>query len=124
VIVENNPEPVDDLRPFGTIMLLFETEAERRQAEVFVEALAKYAERNAHYHDNWRRMGYRGMLVRVRERAERLWDALFWSDGPTTDYTLWSEARLDDAIDLINFAGFLVRAVRAANRDGNWWHQP
>ena len=97
------------------------------QAEVLCEALRVYAQRNIRYKDNWTRMGWRGMLVRVRERAERLWDSLWDAapiDGPGDplpgaihDH----DKRLDDAIDLINFAGFLVRAVRAGNRDGSWW---
>lgn len=105
----------------GGVKIAWTTDAEAQQAEVLVEALAKYAERNAEYNDNWTRMGWRGMLVRVRERSERLWDSLFWTDLPKTDYTEWQGRKLDDAIDLINFAAFLVRAVRAANRDGSWW---
>src|SRR5262245_17659558 len=88
------------------------------QAEVLLEALHVYAKRNAQYHDNWKRRGRRGRVVRIRERAERLWDQGDWSretaPGP--------EPATDDAIDLINFAAFLVRANRGeATRDGEWW---
>lgn len=123
MIIENNPEPVDEARPFGTITLLFETESERTQAEVLVGALSIYAQRNEEYRDNWVRMGWRGMLVRVRERAERLWDSLFWADLPETDYSKWSARKLDDAYDAINFLAFLIRAVQTANRDGEWWRR-
>lgn len=89
---------------------------------VLLEALTKYADRNAEYNDNWRRMGWRGMLVRVRERAERLWDSL-WSADPEGTFApaVERERKLDDAIDGINFLAFLVRAVRENNRDGTWW---
>lgn len=107
--------------------LVFLTEDEQdaaalAQFEVLMEALAKYNERNAEYRDNWRRMGWRGMLVRVRERSERLWDSLWDADTEGTLAPAQArERKLDDAIDMINFAGFLVRAVRENNRDGSWW---
>jgi hypothetical protein len=125
VIVEVNSEPWNEARPFGTVTLLFETEAERAQASVLIEALEVYAERNKKYNDNWRRMGWRGQLIRVRERAERLWDYL-WDGAPrdASDIALpHAPYDVDDALDLINFAGFLVRAVRDGNRDGTWWSQ-
>ena len=103
------------------VSLEFETEAEHDQAVVVVRALAIYAERNVRYKDNWKRMGYRGMLVRVRERAERLWDAL-WS--APSDYGCEAPEVLDDAYDLINFAAFLVRGAKDGNRDGSWWGPP
>lgn len=97
----------------------------REQCEVFVTALRVYAERNEKYNDNWRRMGWRGCLVRIRERAERLWDNLWDANDPDTpgplDGPTWRGHDVDDAIDLINFCGFLVRGVREGNRDGEWW---
>lgn len=94
------------------------------QAAVFLEALKIYDQRNVKYKDNWRRQGWRGMLVRVRERAERLWDDL-WDADPlavlSDETTMVRGLDVDDAIDLINLAGFLVRGVREGNRDGSWW---
>lgn len=92
------------------------------QLSVMLEALTRYEQANVKYKDNWRRMGWRGMLVRVRERAERLWDAL-WDKDPNR-VPIKGKGDLDDAIDLINFACFLVRAVRDGNRDGSWWGRP
>lgn len=94
------------------------------QMTIFLEALKVYDQRNAKYKDNWRRMGWRGMLIRVRERAERLWDD-FW-DAPaqsvlSDDTTMAVTHDVDDAIDLINLAAFLVRGIREGNRDGAWW---
>jgi hypothetical protein len=91
------------------------------QFGVFLEAMNKYVERNAEYKDNWRSMGWRGQLIRVRERAERLWDSLWDAEAPRTDFTPWAVKKLDDALDGINFLGFLVRAVRENNRGGSWW---
>lgn len=100
-----------------------EDQALQEQLAIFVQALGVYAQRNAHYKDNFVRMGWRGQLIRVRERAERLWDA-FW-DAPalleTGADSIKRDELLDDAYDLINFAAFLIRLVRSGNRDGTWF---
>lgn len=89
------------------------------QLKVMLTALDVYQARNASYNDNWRSMGGRGVLVRIRERSERLWDRL-WSRDWDDDLKF---AEMDDALDLINFACFLVRAWEhgEATRDGTWW---
>jgi hypothetical protein len=85
------------------------------QEAIMERAIEVYRDRNVHYRDNWRRMGWRGMLFRIRERAERAWDALWDADpeGP--------QLQTDDLIDLINFCGFAIRAIEDGNRDGSWW---
>lgn len=109
----------------------FDNPSERAQLEVLMEAAAIYAERNVEYKDNWKRMGWRGQLIRARERAERLWDSL-WDEKSFTEFprsdsvgasnqSIVLRKKLDDAFDLINFAAFLVRGVRDGNRDGEWW---
>lgn len=98
---------------------LQENKSLEAQFEIFLEALKVYDQRNEKYKDNWRRMGWRGMLIRVRERAERLWDDL-WDKQPIPD-GVDELIDYDDAIDLINLAGFLIRATRENNRDGSWW---
>ena len=91
-------------------------EAVYTQLTIFIRALEVYAERNERYKDNWRRMGWRGMLVRIRERAERLWDNLWDVPGPIP------KRELDDALDMINFAAFLIRAAAGeTTRGGEWW---
>lgn len=95
-----------------------------KQGEIFVRALQVYAERNERYNDNWKRMGWRGLLVRIRERSERLWDR-YWDEPrvvvKTGGTVIAHDA--DDAVDLINFAAFLVRALEQGetDRDGEWW---
>lgn len=103
----------------------YTTDAEEDQLRVLLLAAEVYAERNVKYKDNWKRMGWRGMLVRVRERAERMWDD-FWdqSEPDVNERILYPPRDADDAIDLINFAAFFVRAVREGNRDGSWWGRP
>lgn len=97
-----------------------EDPAYREHAEILAQALRLYGERNEMYKDNWRRFGWRGCLFRVRERAERMWDALW--DLPM-EHRAGPKARAaeDDAIDLINFAVFTIRAIRSGDRDGSWW---
>jgi hypothetical protein len=87
--------------PSGGALLGYDSDSDKAQAVILLEALTIYAERNERYKDNWRRMGWRGALIRLRERVERA---------------------LDDVIDLINFAAFLVRGIRGeTTRDGSWW---
>lgn len=106
--------------------------AVKEQFDVLMQALLIYQERNGKYKDNWRRFGWRGCLFRVRERAERLWDNL-WDATPLSvdamveppdphgPHRLAGGADSDDALDCINLLGFLVRAIRSRNRDGEWW---
>lgn len=105
---------------------------EIEQAMVFIEALKIYADRNVKYRDNWRRMGWRGLLIRIRERSDRLWDT-FWSGVAWKPDGVMDEPGdrmidADDALDLINFAAFFVRQTRDIGdrgwmnaRDGEWW---
>jgi hypothetical protein len=103
----------------NTLIIAFQPgrdDAVAEQARVLLEALAIYEQRNRKYNDNWKRMGVRGMLIRVRERAERLWDEFWVADGGA------DESEVDDAVDLINFAAFLVRALRGeTTHGGSWW---
>ncbi len=87
-------------------------------SQVLLRALDIYANRNERYKDNWRRFGWRGLLFRIRERAERAWDDL-WDGNPEMREAISD----DDLIDLINFAAFAVRAIDEGNRDGEgkWW---
>jgi hypothetical protein len=101
---------------------LQENKSLESQFEIFLEALQIYDQRNVKYKDNWKRMGWRGMLIRVRERAERLWDDLWDAPGfPDDEAEGVQPLDVDDAIDLINLAAFLIRGVREGNRDGAWW---
>lgn len=86
----------------------------KAQMAVLATALVIYRDRNLRYQDNWKRTGLRGVLVRIRERDDRLWDR-FWNLDPDTDRDP------DDILDLINFAAFLVRGLAGeTDRDGEW----
>lgn len=97
---------------------------EKAQAVTLIEALQVYCDKNVKYKDNWRRMGWRGLLARIRERSDRLWDT-FWMG---VNWKSEGVIDADDAIDLINFAAFFVRQTRDCDeggwmnaRDGEWW---
>lgn len=105
---------------------------EIEQAMVLIEALKVYSKRNTKYRDNWRRMGWRGLLIRIRERSDRLWDTFWmgvaWKEAGPMDEPEDRLIDADDALDLINFAAFFVRQTRNASeegwmicRDGEWW---
>jgi hypothetical protein len=85
--------------------------------QVLADAFTIYLERNESYKDNWRKMGWKGAIVRIKERADRLWDNLW--DKPDAEI---KPKDLDDAIDLINFAVFLVRGAGKGetNAGGSW----
>lgn len=87
------------------------------QGKVFLEALSVYQERNKMYNDNWKPMGLKGMLFRIRERTERCWDMVFRKNTK-----LDKKAMRDDLIDQINFCAFAVRAIDEDNMDGEWFN--
>jgi hypothetical protein len=119
-----NPNTTDTYGDGTVIVVVPETDAEHEQLNVLLEAMDIYSERNERYKDNWQRMGWRGPLIRLRERTERLWDYLW--DYKTSRHPAGQPAvdapDLDDAFDLINFAAFLIRGVRTGvSRGGEWW---
>lgn len=107
-------QKLDKMSSAGGFMIACGTDAELAQVVVLLEAAQVYSKRNVKYKDNWKRMGWRGCLVRVRERSERLWDNLWTKKDVYED-------DLDDALDMINFLGFLVRGARGeSTADGEW----
>lgn len=99
------------------------TDSERQQADILLEALAVYAERNARYNDNWKRQGWRGSLFKLRLKVERIWD-VWWAMPLVHERgglgTTRPDADVDDVLDVINNAVFAVRCIRDGNRDGEW----
>jgi hypothetical protein len=86
------------------------------QMKFFARCMEVYAERNHLYRDNWIRMGWRGCLIRVKERVERLWDAHWENNVAPVDPSV------DDCLDLANFAGFMARGLEGeTTRGGEWW---
>lgn len=82
-----------------------------QQLRVFAEALKIYAERNKRYKDSWKDFGWRGMLHDIYKKTHRLWKA--WWSGDEQD-----RGDYDDAIDLMNFSAFFIRAVKSNNEKG------
>ncbi len=81
-----------------------------QQACVLFEALRIFQERNARYQDAWKRTGWRGNLVDLRKKIERLW-AEFWYGN---------QENPDDAFDIINFTAFFIRNHIEGNEEGTW----
>jgi hypothetical protein len=84
------------------------------QMHVFLDAYDIYKERNAVRQDAWRDAGWKGQLVEMRKKLDRLW-AVWRRDGTVT-----TEKDIDEALDLINATAFFIRCVREENPDGNW----
>ena len=75
-------------------------DAVEQLAEVFVPALKIMCDRG--YNPNgetWRKGGWRGQLLEIRKKCDRLWERS-WLHG-AFDY--------DSARDLVNYAGFYLR---------------
>lgn len=80
--------------------------------QILAEAHALYVERNQKYKDVWRSYGWRGCLVHMRTCAERAW-RVAWLIGDAAKAE-------DNLIDLINYAVFTIRNIRAENAGGEW----
>ncbi len=61
----------------------------------------------------WRKAGWRGQLMEIRKKTERLWHRS-WLHG-AFDH--------DSAIDLLNYAGFYIR-LRASGPSWGEWGEP
>lgn len=118
ITVIQSPDNVIGAGPH--LVVNFDNKAERDHLTVLLRAAILYADRNPRYNDNWRRAGWRGCLIRIRERSERLWDFL-WPRRSEEDA---QNVAVDDAIDLINFAAFLVRGIEGeTTHGGEWWSE-
>jgi hypothetical protein len=87
--------------------------------KVLMEALDIYRHKNPVYRDAWRTYGWRGSLMQLRSCCERAWRVL-WPAAPHSG----ALPKVDDLLDLINYAVFTIRNVREGNRDGLWDYPP
>lgn len=108
--------------PEGVAALVSIRSSTQVQELVLRRALAIFEQRNEQHQDNWRREGWRGALFNLRRKAERAWDAL-WDLDPNDLDSQYLDQHLDDALDCINYAALIVRAIEEGNRDGTggWW---
>lgn len=112
----------DPIRHGDTVVVKFEGLEHDPQMEVFIRAFAIYKEREKKYKEHWKRYGWRGALSELRKAAERAWH-LLWNQEPISADIHVHEKDIDDLLDVINYAAFVVRAVEEGNRDGEggWW---
>lgn len=90
------------------------------QEQIFMEALVIFNERQERYGDEvWQASGWRGMLVDMRKKLDRLW-AEYYNLDNTGKHINAESYDLDSAYDLLNFTVFFIRQVRANQRDGEW----
>jgi hypothetical protein len=73
---------------------------------VFDEAHSLFQQKNADYGDSWRNHGWRGNLVRILEKADRLQNTL-WHSGPT-GFAVVDENARETALDMINTLAFFI----------------
>lgn len=85
------------------------SEADAEQLGVYIEAFDIYRERQERYHDLWKEAGARDNAHHAKSKALRI-DAELRGLGDVAP-------DLDDCLDLINYAAFTVRNVRAGRID-------
>lgn len=76
---------------------------------VFMLALTVNANRERKYRGLWRKYGYKGVMTHVASKAARAQVAVDRGTLPQD---------LDDALDILNYAGFLIRLAVDGDRDG------
>ena len=85
------------------------------QMKVFQDAFRIYQERQEQHGDQvWKASGWRGMLIDMRKKLDRLWFATWDADDETV------ELGLDSAYDLLNYTAFFIRQAQAGDRNGTW----
>lgn len=104
-------------------------ESVSEQAEVLLEALHIYSQRNSRYNEHWRDLGWRGCLFHVRRKAERAFRQ-FWNwnavDPDLPQPVNAMQANPDDLYDSINYTAMAIRLLEEGTlyaRDGTWWSQ-
>lgn len=86
-----------------------------------VRAFRIYIDREQRHQEVWRRSGWRGMLVDLRKKLDRLWGEWWNWDHDTSDERKRPEqSDLDSALDIINYTAFFIRQAEDGNRDGVW----
>lgn len=82
------------------------SESARQVNDVFVEAIEKYAERNAVYQDGWKEASWNDLRLQMKHKMGRI----LRQDWSTHE-------DLDDAIDLLVYTAFFVIQVREGVSD-------
>ena len=93
---------------------LEDTDTNREQMNVFLDAMQIFELRNAKYGDLWKEYGWRGNLLHIQSKAARV--RKVWWDDPAGGRADLSD--LDDARDLLNYTAFFIRNVEAGNELG------
>jgi len=92
---------------------LEDTDTNRQQLAIFLDAMHIFQERNAKYGDLWKEYGWRGNLLHVQSKAARV--RKVWWDGKDP---FGHNEDCDDAYDLINYTAFFIRNVGEDNELG------
>lgn len=75
-------------------------------------AFKLFVERNRYRKSAFREAGWKGQLVELRKKLDRLW-AMWGARSP-------GEKDIDEALDLINATIFFIMMVEDGDSDGRW----
>jgi hypothetical protein len=78
--------------------------------DVLTRAFNLFMDRNEKRQDLWRQAGWKGNLIEMRKKLDRLWRA--WDEVGEKDF--------DEALDLINATVFWYLCAVDMNKDGHW----
>lgn len=94
------------------VTLIFEHPSEREHADVLFRALEIYIDRSRKRGaEGWRRYGAKGAAFFIKDRANRIWDTV----------NIHRVVYSDDALDIVNYAVFVIRADKEDNYGGEFW---
>lgn len=94
-----------------------------RQGAVFSEAIMLFRDRNEKYRDLWKQYTPEDHALHIKSKAMRVVQTLRSADGidvlESVALEAYRERIEEDAIDLINYAAFLIRSVRGERGNGS-----
>lgn len=94
------------------MMIIFEHPSEREHFDVLLRAMEIFSERRPlRGSEGWRRYGAKGAAFFIKDRANRIWDTI----------QIHRMVYADDALDIINYAVFCIRAYEEDNYGGEFW---
>lgn len=99
------PKESDNVRLILELLGVAYTEDNYAVMSMFVRAYQIYIERQAKYHDAWKRYGALNNLIRSASKLQRVQEVYWYPDEvPLDDMDL----DLDDAFDALNYLAFFI----------------
>ena len=96
------------------ITIIYDDADDQAHLKPIIQALKIYSGRRERYQSGWRRLGALGNAFFMKDRANRVWEAL--KNGPGCQ-----SFNYEDCVDMINIAAFCYRSAHEENYGGEFW---